>query len=127
MRNTVFHPHPMRVWTVSFFLFLALAELYQWLQGVTPPLPIWIGAGALLAIASNIGRNSPLEHPTPSSVPASAPPPQAEPIAEPKLPPKLAHTQGLAADETPELPPIPVQKTSPPLDHSISFKIWPQR
>ncbi|OKH18846.1 hypothetical protein NIES593_21650 [Hydrococcus rivularis NIES-593] len=45
-----------KVWiTIVFFLFV-LAELYQWLVGFILPLPIYILAGAFLAIASNYDR-----------------------------------------------------------------------
>lgn len=43
----------MQVWIVCFVVFFVAAELYQWLQGMTLPLPVWIIAGALLAVASN--------------------------------------------------------------------------
>lgn len=43
----------MQVWIVCFVLFFAAAELYQWLQGITLPLPVFVIAGALLAVASN--------------------------------------------------------------------------
>ncbi|MEC4983180.1 MAG: hypothetical protein SAK42_03600 [Oscillatoria sp. PMC 1076.18] len=43
----------MKVWIVSFFLLFGLAELYQWAKDVTLPLPVFVLAGAFLAIASN--------------------------------------------------------------------------
>ncbi|MBZ8179390.1 hypothetical protein [Oscillatoria salina] len=43
----------MKVWIVSFFLLFGLAELYQWAKDITLPLPVFILAGAFLAIASN--------------------------------------------------------------------------
>lgn len=43
----------MKVWIVSFVVLFGLAELYQWVKGFSLPLPIYILAGAALAIASN--------------------------------------------------------------------------
>lgn len=43
----------MQVWVVCFVVFFGAAELYQWLQGISLPLPVLVIAGALLAIASN--------------------------------------------------------------------------
>jgi hypothetical protein len=43
----------MKVWLVSFGFLFVLVELFQWLKGVTPPLPVYVFAGAFLAIASN--------------------------------------------------------------------------
>jgi hypothetical protein len=43
----------MRVWVICFVLFFGAAEFYQWMQGLTLPLPFFIVLGGLLAIASN--------------------------------------------------------------------------
>jgi hypothetical protein len=43
----------MKVWIVTFILLFAIAELLEWLQQFSLPLPIYILGGALLAIASN--------------------------------------------------------------------------
>jgi hypothetical protein len=43
----------MRVWVICFVLFFGAAEFYQWVQGLTLPLPFFIVLGGLLAIASN--------------------------------------------------------------------------
>jgi hypothetical protein len=43
----------MKVWLVCFFVLFALAELFKWLRGFSVPLPIYILAGAFLAVASN--------------------------------------------------------------------------
>lgn len=40
---------------IVFFLFAGV-ELFQWLKGVILPLPIYVLAGAFLAIASNYDR-----------------------------------------------------------------------
>lgn len=43
----------MRVWLVCFFAIFALAELFNWVQKFSLPLPIHILGGVLLAVASN--------------------------------------------------------------------------
>jgi hypothetical protein len=43
----------MRVWAICVVVLFGAAELYQWIEGLTLPLPVLIGAGALLAIVSN--------------------------------------------------------------------------
>lgn len=43
----------MRVWLACFLVLFALAELFDWLQGFSFPLPIYILGGAFLAVASN--------------------------------------------------------------------------
>lgn len=46
----------MRVWLACFFVLFALAELFDWLQAFTLPLPIYILGGAFLAVASNYDK-----------------------------------------------------------------------
>jgi hypothetical protein len=46
----------MRVWVICFVLFFGAAEFYQWVQGLTLPLPFFIVLGGLLAIASNADK-----------------------------------------------------------------------
>ncbi|MBW4651404.1 MAG: hypothetical protein KME06_22340 [Kastovskya adunca ATA6-11-RM4] len=43
----------MRVWIASFVLLFGIAELYQWFEEITLPLPVYILGGVFLAIASN--------------------------------------------------------------------------
>ncbi|MEA5566721.1 MULTISPECIES: hypothetical protein [unclassified Anabaena] len=43
----------MRVWLACFLVLFALAELFDWLKGLSLPLPIYILGGAFLAVASN--------------------------------------------------------------------------
>lgn len=43
----------MRVWAACVVVFFGVAELYQWLQDVTLPLPVYGIAGLLLAVISN--------------------------------------------------------------------------
>ncbi|MDX2240871.1 MAG: hypothetical protein NW224_09325 [Leptolyngbyaceae cyanobacterium bins.302] len=46
----------MRVWLTSFILLFGAAQLYQWAQELTLPMPIFILGGAFLAIASNYDK-----------------------------------------------------------------------
>jgi hypothetical protein len=72
----------MRVWVICFVLFFAAAEFYQWVQGLTLPLPFFIVLGGLLAIASNSdkwGFTKQGIRPISSSPPVA--PPNSTPIA----------------------------------------------
>jgi hypothetical protein len=72
----------MQVWIVCCLVFFGAAELYQWLQGVTLPMPVFVITGALLAVASNASKVLPKQtrwqpmHPAtpPESTPAIDPP-----------------------------------------------------
>jgi hypothetical protein len=46
----------MKVWLTSLAFFFVLFELFQWVKGFILPLPIYVLAGAFLAIASNYNR-----------------------------------------------------------------------
>lgn len=46
----------MKVWLSCFLVLFAIAELYQWAQQVTLPLPLYILGGAVLAVASNADK-----------------------------------------------------------------------
>ncbi|MBD2493953.1 hypothetical protein [Nostoc sp. FACHB-280] len=46
----------MKVWIACFVLLFALAELFDWLQEFSLPLPIYILGGAFLAVASNYDK-----------------------------------------------------------------------
>ncbi|NEP68680.1 MULTISPECIES: hypothetical protein [Moorena] len=47
----------IRIWIASVLVFFVMVEIYQWVRHVTLPLPVFILAGALLAIASNYGKH----------------------------------------------------------------------
>ncbi len=40
-------------WIAIFFILLAVAQLYQSLQDINLPLPVYLGLGVVLAVASN--------------------------------------------------------------------------
>jgi hypothetical protein len=44
----------MQVLVVCVILFFGAAELWQWMQGMALPMPVWVAAGVVLAIASNL-------------------------------------------------------------------------
>lgn len=46
----------MKVWLACFLVLFALAELFDWVEDFTLPLPIYILAGAFLAVASNYDK-----------------------------------------------------------------------
>jgi hypothetical protein len=71
----------MRLWGVCFVLFFGIAEFYQWMQGLTLPLPFFIVLGGLLAIASNADKWHILIRPVQSALPTAFPEPQPTPIA----------------------------------------------
>ncbi|WP_250121680.1 hypothetical protein [Chroococcidiopsis sp. CCMEE 29] len=61
----------MRIWLACFLLLFAIAELLEWVQHLSLPLPIYILGGTFLAIASNSNKrlglffgNSPIEPPS---------------------------------------------------------------
>ncbi|NEQ78904.1 MAG: hypothetical protein F6K26_01030 [Moorea sp. SIO2I5] len=47
----------IKIWIASVLVFFGMLEIYQWVRHVTLPLPVFILAGALLAIASNYGKH----------------------------------------------------------------------
>lgn len=46
----------MRILIACFFVLFALAELFDWMQQLSLPMPIYILGGAFLAIASNYNK-----------------------------------------------------------------------
>ncbi len=46
----------MRVWISAVFVLFVLVQFYQWVKGFILPLPIYVLAGAFLAIASNYDK-----------------------------------------------------------------------
>ncbi|MEB3178645.1 MAG: hypothetical protein VKL59_06415 [Nostocaceae cyanobacterium] len=63
----------MRIWLACFLVLFAIAELFDWVQQFTFPLPIYILGGAFLAIASNYDRIVGLYFNEASNTPASNP------------------------------------------------------
>lgn len=48
----------MKVWLASFLLLFVLAQLFEWMQHLSLPLPMFILGGLCLAIASNYDKRS---------------------------------------------------------------------
>jgi hypothetical protein len=46
----------VKVWITIVFLLFVLVQIYQWVKGFILPLPIYVFAGAFLAIASNYDK-----------------------------------------------------------------------
>jgi hypothetical protein len=119
----------MHVWATFFVIFLGMIELYQWLQGLTLPLPTLIVAGLLLAIASN--RNKPAGLPWQNSSQLSLPkkpqpnsPPPTSPSSTPQSLPVNSQSPIPNSRPSPQLPNLSTPKApSTPPQRSISFTI----
>ncbi len=48
-------------WIAIFFTLLAVAELYQSIKDVDLPLPVYLGLGMILAVASNYQQQLPFD------------------------------------------------------------------
>lgn len=74
----------MRVWIVCFILLFGGAELLQWIQQFSLPLPIFILGGAFLAIMSNYRNLTHLPfHPDYEEPDTTTQVPGVQPSAEP--------------------------------------------
>lgn len=89
----------MRVWLVCFVALFGLTEFYQWAiasplleQIQLLPLPVLIGAGCILAIASNTKKHLPWQAWPPQSIE----PPQPAASNQPPLPPTNPSTQSIS-------------------------------
>lgn len=98
----------MNVWLTSCVLLFVLAQVYQSLEHMTLPLPVFILGGVLLAIASNFDKQAglPLRFRSPQAV-------QPLPLTPSPAAP-LQPTPSSTADQT------------PPPQRSISFVIQEQ-
>jgi hypothetical protein len=114
----------MPIWVVLFFVLFGGMQLFQWVEGLALPMPFFMAAGILLAIASNadkkaglpwrsldlLGGRSPAK-PLGSGQPISstAPTTPATPVESPQS----------QAKRSPELPNF----NPPAAQNSISFTI----
>jgi len=74
----------MRVWITCFVVLFGAAELLDWLQTFSMPLPIFILGGAFLAIASNYSKLTNLPfHPEHDELEASEPQTLSQSSAQP--------------------------------------------
>jgi hypothetical protein len=114
----------MKVWAVAVVVFFGVAELYQWLQNLTLPLPVYGVAGLLLALASNAdhwyGPQSKL-----SSLDADS----GTPLNATELPPPPPTSISAAGSQAP--PPrsksVELPNFSPTAQPTISFTIPKQK
>jgi hypothetical protein len=114
----------MQVWIVCFLMFFGAAELYQWLQGVTLPMPVFVITGALLAVASNVNKVLAKQNRFPAvrsisteaaSVP-SVPSSDRSPTSQSTFPPPTVAPPR-------HYPGVQLPQLTPSLDRSISFTI----
>ena len=62
-------------WIAIFFMLLAVAELYQSIKDIDLPLPVYLGLGTILAVASNyqqqfsFARDRQIQQPTSTAEP----------------------------------------------------------
>ncbi|MEO1208164.1 MAG: hypothetical protein AAFX78_01345 [Cyanobacteria bacterium J06638_20] len=117
----------MTTFMVLFGLFFGIAELFPWLAQFSAAPPIFIGAGILLAIASNLNQPTGLPWQSNQASPKNTP-------AKPTAPKAAAPSSPKAAPPVPESPsphpplrtirrsPLPPQLTTPP-PRPISFTI----
>ncbi len=76
----------MRIWIVCFLVLFGSAEVLEWAQQFSLPMPIFVLGGAFLAIASNYSKLTYLPfHPDHDSLE-----PVADPAAAPTVPPAPA-------------------------------------
>jgi hypothetical protein len=82
----------MKVWITCFLVLFGVAELLQWIRAFSLPLPVFIVAGAFLAVISNYDKLTHLpfhpdyEDPPQQDRPAADSRP-ATPVSPPKQPP----------------------------------------
>ncbi|MDX2215798.1 MAG: hypothetical protein SFY66_21220 [Oculatellaceae cyanobacterium bins.114] len=108
---------------------LAIAEWYSWLPGIDLPVPIFIAAGLLLAVASNRGKRVNLPWRSPHAPPLQSSQPKP---AQPKQPPSQTSVVTTPVKVIPDPTPVQPPRRSPELpkfklpissEKPISFKI----
>ena len=92
----------MKVWITCFIVLFGTAELLQWIQKFSLPLPVFILGGAFLAIASNYSKLTDLPfHP---DYETSELPAQPAPVVTPNQNPPLSTSAPTAARSQPKSP-----------------------
>ncbi len=76
-------------WIAIFFIFLAVAELYQSIEDINLPLPVYLILGTILAVASNYQQQFSVANRQITQQPTST----AEPVLSPTQTPLLAATK----------------------------------
>ncbi|HEY9698529.1 MAG TPA: hypothetical protein V6D10_14795 [Trichocoleus sp.] len=108
----------MRIWAACVVLFFGVAEAYQWVQGLTLPLPLVAVTGLLLAIVSNLDRDTGVlpaanSAATNSVTDATAISPES---AVPVMPPNL-RSESSPRPNSPQLPNL--SPPAPPISFTI--------
>jgi|GEM_PF-5290281 len=126
----------MKFWIASFVLLFGLAELYQWVQHFTFPLPVFILGGTFLAIASNHDKRVgfPGQRPLTGTPPIASTPVLSTPTPSPtdarRSPPARAtspfdqYATGASVVDTEA---AGEQSAQSPTARSISFTIDPSK
>ncbi|WP_448570878.1 hypothetical protein [Trichothermofontia sp.] len=94
----------MKFWIASFVLLFGLAELYQWVQHFTFPLPVFILGGVFLAIASNHDKRVgfPGQRPLSGTASLGMPPVKlAQPVSTVVTPSDMSPASGSRASTSP--------------------------
>ena len=115
----------MKVWATSFVVLFGLVELFQWVQhfnfAISLPLPVFILAGAFLAIASNYDKRAGVPfHLRPEDSGAIANPPTNALQASATSPVQFSSPQ---PTQQPELPTFNSPTANTQSQRSISFTI----
>ncbi len=105
----------MRLWLISFLLLFGTAELFQWVQQVSLPLPIFVLGGAFLAIASNYDKLSNLPFHLDYQEP-EIDPKEVSSAASPPIPSASASSSPFARKQSPRPVSFDIQKPFKPGD-----------
>ena len=106
----------MRIWAACVVLFFGVAEAYQWVQGLTLPLPLVVVTGLLLAIVSNLDRDTGVLPATNSAAINSAATAISPESAVPVMPPNL-RSESSPHPNSPQLPNL--SPPAPPISFTI--------
>ncbi|MEO1144170.1 MAG: hypothetical protein AAFY26_01010 [Cyanobacteria bacterium J06638_22] len=121
----------MQVWVTTFMvlfgLFFGIAELFPWLAQFSTAPPVFVGAGILLAIASNLNQPAGLPWQSTQAPPKNTPPakltePQSAAPSPEAPPPGSAPPPSRPPLRTIRRSPFPPRLTPPP-PRPISFTI----
>ncbi|MBL1179101.1 hypothetical protein [Pantanalinema sp. GBBB05] len=109
----------MRVWLTCFVLLFGAAELFQWMQHLSLPMPVFILGGLFLAVASNYDKLTNLPFHLDYQEP---PPPTPKPLNQNSSPAIDTSAQPTTTN-SPTRPTSFTIRKSEPSSRSISFTI----